>query len=199
MNEFNINWEQERPNQQQSVDIWEKTILKPFDNWSNNAEILKEKIEYTHINGGIQLHKYKLTSNEHFNWFAYRNRLNKINFVERIISHKNLNNYRNDLEIEGIPEIQMIKSCTDIYDLSGLLARILGYGGAYNRIDPKEAWIVSNNFIKSEFENRFDEILQFVFSIKNARWFYKIVWDYSILLFDKRNNILTLLDITDTD
>jgi hypothetical protein len=199
MDELEINWEQERPSQIQLVGLWMKTQFERVENWTSSADILTEKIGETHVNGGIQLHRYQVSSNDHFNWFASRNRLDEIDFVKNTLRHKSLSDYRKDLEIKSKPEIQITKSWTDMYDLPGRLARILGQGGAYKKINQKEAWEVVTDFIKSEFDNRFEEVLLFDFAIKNAEWFYDIAWDYSTMLFDKRNFTVTIIDITDTD
>ena len=172
MDELEINWKQERPSQIQLVELWTKTKFERIENWTNSANVLTEKISKTHVNGGIQLHRYQVNSNDHFNWFASRNRLDEIDFVKKALRHKTFSDYRNDLEIKSKPEIQITKSWSDMYDLPGQLARILGQGGAYKKINQKEAWEVVTDFIKSEFDNRFEEVLLSDFAIKNAEWFY---------------------------
>ncbi|PWJ33123.1 hypothetical protein [Sediminitomix flava] len=199
MDELEINWEQERPSQIQLVGLWTKMKFERIENWSTATDVLSEKIIETHVNGGIQLHRYKVSRNDHFHWFASRNRLDEIDFVKKALRHKDLSDYRNNLEIKLKPEVQVKKSWTDMYDLPGRLARILGQGGAYKKINQKEARKVVTNFISSEFDNRFEEVLLFDFAIKNSEWFYGIAWDYSTMLFDKRNYTVTIIDITDTD
>ena len=199
MNELTVNWEQKRPTKSQILDFWSNTKFEKIDKWSKTADVFAEKIRETHVNGGIQLHKYRIKNNEYFNWFASRNRLCEIDFVQQTLWHKTLKNYINDLEIKGKPEINLIEDFTDMYDLAGQLARILGQGGAHKKLNQKEAWNIATDFIESEFENRFKEVLLFNFTIRNAKWFYNMTWDYSFMLFDKRYNIVTIIDITDTD
>ena len=199
MSELEINWGQERPNQIQLVGLWTKMKFERLENWSESVDVLTEKIHETYVNGGIQLHRYQVSSNDYFNWFASRNRLDEVDFVKNVLTHNNLNDYREDLEIKNKPEIKIPKSWTDMYDLPGRLARILGQGGAYKKINQKEAWKIATDFIESEFDNRFEEVLVFDFAIKNAAWFYDIAWDYSTMLFDKRKYTVTIIDITDTD
>ena len=138
MDELKIDWEQEKPTSSQAVDLWNSIKILRLDNWMNSTSTLKEKITETHSNGGIQLHKYKISGNKHFDWFASRNRLDEIEFLKNISRHKDLQDYRNDLEIaEEKPSFKLIKYWTDIYDLPGELARIMGHGGAYRKIDSK--------------------------------------------------------------
>src|SRR5690606_2958121 len=100
---------------------------------------------------------------------------------------------------ESKPKMRNIEFWADIYDLSGRLARIMGQGGAYKNIDPRKAWEVAVNFIESEFQNRFEEILLFYVVVDNAEWFFDIAWDYSIILFDKRSYEVIFIDVTDND
>lgn len=200
MNELEIDWKQERPTSSEVNGIWTTIRLSRLANWSQSTNILKEKISETHCNGGIQVHKYKVSSNPHFDWFAQRNRLDEIDFLKNILKHIDLEDYRNDLEIkDNKPEIKFLKYATDIYELPGRLSRIMGLGGAYKKIDQRQAWLVATDFVRDEFENRFEEFNSYDFLIGAAQWFHDIAWDYSILLFDKRKYEIIFIDITDTD
>ena len=200
MEELQINWRQEKPDPSEFPEIWASIKLTPLHNWTKATEVLKEKISHTHCNGGIQLHKYKIEGNKQFDWFATRNRLEEIEFVKYILRHKDLQNYRDDLEIsEDKPKFKLVKYWTDIYDLPGELTRIMAHGGAYKKILPQLAWNVATEFVKEEFENRFEEFSTFKIAVDSAKWFHDIAWDYSILLFDQRKYELVFIDITDTD
>lgn len=200
MHELFIDWKQERPNETQLSDLWKAIKMTRINIWSDAANTLKEKIKETHSNGGIQLHKYKFEANKHFDWFAQRNRLDEIEFLKNIFKHKELEDYRNDLKIiDNIPKVKITQYSRDIYELPGQLSRIMGSGGAYNSIEQRLAWTISTEFIKEEFDNRFEEFNSFDFSIETAQWFQYIAWDYSTLLFDKRKYEIIIIDITDSD
>ncbi len=200
MDKLTPNWDQLRPTDEQIESLWDNITISPLNSWSKAAEVLKEKFKETYVNGGAQLHKYKITGNKHFIWFAERNRLDEINFLPNFFSHHELKNYREDLKIKNnVPGNKGLKSPTDIFNLVGDLAQLLGHGGAYRNLESSEAWKVSCDFVNEEFQNRFDEVLSFYYFIESADWFYNINWDYSILLFDKRNYEITIIDITDTD
>jgi len=200
MDELQIDWKQERPTSSEVAGLWSSIRLSQLDNWSSSTNNLKEKISETHCNGGIQLHKYKVSSNRYFDWFAQRNRLGEIDFLKNIFKHKDLEDYRADLEIkDNKPVVKNVKYWTDIYELPGRLSRIMGLGGAYKNIDQRHAWTIATDFVKDEFENRFEEFNSYDFVIEAAQWFHNIAWDSSILLFDKRKYEITIIDITDTD
>lgn len=170
MDELEIDWKQERPASSEIVALWNSMKLSPPDNWTSSTNILKEKISETHCNGGIQLHKYKVSNNRHFDWFAKRNRLGEIDFLKNIFRHKDLGDYRTDLEIKGDkPEVKDVKYWTDIYELPGRLSRIMGLGGAYKNIDQRQACTIATDFIKDEFDNRFEEFNSYDFVIQSAQ------------------------------
>lgn len=200
MDELQIDWKQEKPTFTELVGLWNSIQLHRLDNWTSATNTLKEKISETHCNGGIQLHKYEIKANKHFDGFTQRNRLNEIDFLKNIFRHINFEDYRKDLQIEdNKPKIKEVKWCTDIYELTGRLARIMGHGGAYKKINSNIAWTVASDFVKDEFENRFEEFNSCDLVIENAKWFHDIAWDYSVLLFDKRKYEIIIIDITDSD
>lgn len=200
MEELKIDWKQERPNSSQILEIWNGIKLTRINNWTNSANTFTDKITETHSNGGIQLHKYKIEANEHFNWFVQRNRLDEIEFLNNIFKQNDLEDYRNNLQIkDSKPSVKIIKYWTDIYEIPGRLSRMMGLGGAYKSIDQKLAWSIATDFIKEEFENRFEEFNSYDFVINSAEWFHNIAWDNSTLLFDKRKYEIIIIDITDSD
>ncbi|WP_224997038.1 hypothetical protein [Cesiribacter sp. SM1] len=193
-------WNQERPDPHQINEMWNRMQIAKIDEWSDATLTLMQKIKETHINGGLQIHKYQITADKSFDWFVSRNRLDEIDFVQNLIRRPELQNYRNKLKIGNDTLVaQTHKWWTDIYDLPGELARILGQGGAYHKLEADEAWSTATNFVKEEFQNRFDEFTSFSIEIENADWFYNIAWDYSTLIFDKRTYQTVIIDITDTD
>ena len=202
MNDLQIDWEQDRPNAMQLYGLWKSLQISPVSTWTDATEILAEKISETHINGGGQFHKYVISRNRYFDWFASRNRLEEIDFIQNVFRHQGLKEYRRDIGVPGDKlEVEVIANNYDIFDLPGQLARILHFGGAYNRtkVGQKEAWSIVLTFIENEFENRFSEFELFQLSLKNAAWFYNIAWDNSIAIFDKRKYELIIIDITDSD
>jgi hypothetical protein len=200
MEELQIDWKQDPPNKLQLKEMWARLEITPIEKWENGTKVLKQKVSETHINGGIQLHKFQLKEDKALKWFATRNRLDEIGFVITFLKRPELQQYRNAIKINDIiPKVNIIKWWTDIYDLPGNLSRILGQGGAYKKLNSQEAWQIATKFVEEEFQNRFNEFIQYELEIENADWFYDIAWDYSVLLFDKRNYQIIIIDITDTD
>ncbi|BDD03980.1 hypothetical protein [Aureibacter tunicatorum] len=195
-----INYRLDSPSEEQIIKMWKDLKLTPLSQWSDSTEKLRLAFEKTHCNGGIQLHKFQISDNPHFHWFAVRNRLDEINFIKKLFQRPELKHYRKALKVENDKlKIKSFNWYSDIFDLSGIFARILGQGGAYENLDAIKAWEVSTDFVKNEFGNRFDEFNRFSYETEGANWFCNIAWDYSFLLFDKRNNQVILIDVTDTD
>lgn len=200
MDELEIDCNQERPTSSELVGLWNSIKLSRLHNWTSATTTLKEKISETHCNGGIQLHKYLVSGNQYFDWFVQRKRLDEIGFLENIFKHKDLEDYRIDLGLkDASSKVEHVQYWTDIYDLPGQLARIMTFGGAYKSINQTLAWMVASDFVKYEFENRFEEFSSYSYILETAQWFHYIAWDSSFLLFDRRKYEIIIIDITDTD
>ncbi|MFV0394085.1 MAG: hypothetical protein ACK5LC_06780 [Coprobacillaceae bacterium] len=164
---------------------------------------LINKFALTHVNGGMQIHRYRIDSNSDIQWYIHRNRLQEIEFLKNLLSHKDLVDFRNDLDItiKNPNKDRLISYHTDIFSLVGSIARNLYQGGAYEHIECDDAWNTAITYVEEAFQNRFDEVLFMNTSIfeEPGSWFYDVAWDYSWILVDKRYNRVTLISITDTD
>ena len=199
-NRLKVNYTSEVPTDQEIVQMWKDITITELNDWSKSAEELRAKFSKTHINGGIQLHKYSISDHYCFQWFASRNRLSEIFFIKRFFNNPELANYRADLEIENDqPNCEEKEWSSDIFDLSGIISRLLHQGGAYGNLKVEDAWRTAINFVKNEYSNRFNEINRFTYHLEDSAWFFHVPWDYSIVLFDKRTNEVIVINITDTD
>ena len=176
---------------------WENLELEKINNWTQNTDVLVNEINKLYSNGEIKINKYKIIGDNKFLYYLVIDN----SFIQNICKNKKLLEDRNYLNLNGeSPTINIIKHWTDIYTLSGDLARILGYGGAYTHgIGQNESWKIATEFIEKEFGNRFEEFDYYDIKIENSKWFYDIAWDYSFIIIDKRNYEIIFIDITDTD
>ena len=199
-NRLKVNYTSEVPTDQEIVQMWKHITITELNDWSKSAEELSAKFSKTHINGGIQLHKYLISDHYCFQWFASRNRLSEIFFIKRFFNRPELANCRADLEIENDqPNCEEKEWSSDIFDLSGIISRLLYHGGAYGKLKVQDAWKTALSFVNDEFDNRFNEVNRFTFHSEDSAWFFYTAWDYSMLFFDKRTNEVIIIDITDTD
>ena len=177
--------------------VWENLKIEKISNWTQNTNVLVDEINKLFSNGEIKINKYKIIGDSKFIYYLVTDN----SFIQNICKNKKILEDRNYLKLNGeLPIINIINRWTDIYTLSGEIARILGYGGAYtNGIEQNEAWKIATEFVENEFGNKFEEFDCYNIKIQNAKWFYDVAWDYSFVIIDKRNYEIIFIDITDTD
>ncbi|MDR0433608.1 MAG: hypothetical protein LBH21_00925 [Gracilibacteraceae bacterium] len=185
------------PSEEELDNLWENIKLEKSNAWTQAADTLKNEINKMYSNGGVKLSKYKITQENPLNYFIINDR----RFVENIYKNNAVLESRPYLGLNNEPPvIKVIEYFTDIYSLSGNLARILGYGGAYTKgIEQRAAWKTAAEFVENEFEIRFEEFNYYIVEIENAKWFYDVAWDYSFIIADTTKNEIVFIDITDTD
>lgn len=189
-----------RPTPSEIIQLWNTIQIQRLDNWTSAANALKEKISEVYCNGGIQLHKYKIKANKDLDWFAQRNCLDEIDFLNSILSHKDLEEYRQDIQtFDKKPEASNVKYYPDLHELFQALTEIMEQGGAYQKTNYETARRLALDFVKLELEMRITEFNCFFYNIASAHWYHHIAWDYSFLIFDKRKYEIIFIDMTDTD
>ena len=183
--------------------MWENIHLQKIDSWTESANILIDNINRFYCNGGIKILKYKIMDNNSYISMIKGNNYweNRKIFVENISVNKIVLEDRAYLDLDNkFPKIKIKDQYTDIYSLSGNLARIMGHGGAYKKaVDSNFAWKVATEFVENEFENRFEDFDLYEVVIENSKWFFDVAWDYSFIIVDKINNEIIFMDLTDTD
>jgi len=176
--------------------LWKNLKLEKVNEWTQPANILINKMNDIFCNGGIEIRKYKIIETEtNFDCLMLDKHL-----AQNIYCNNDILDDRKYLNFDGkLPEIKILDHFTDIYTLSGNLAKIMANGGAYGRIEPKYAWKIATEFVENEFENRFDDFNYYVVEIINSSWFHNIAWDYSLIITDRKKYDIIFIDITDTD
>jgi hypothetical protein len=188
------------PSDNEIIQMWKELEIFPVDTSSLHEKKLVDAFKESHVNGGLKYQKFVIQANETFGWFASRNRLDEIYFTRKFLTHPQLEKYRDNVKVSGKLKVKSVKWSSDIFDVSGLLSRLHFHGGAYNEgANATVSWEISNNFIKQEFDNRFDTVSSYTYELEGADWFCQIMWDYSLMLFDKKTSYVYVFDITDTD
>lgn len=87
------------------------------------------------------------------------------------------------------------------YRLDGFLAQLLKRGGPNDRFPGtgKEAKRISAEFCESLFQERYEQVDAFVSGAAWSSWFKGIAWDTTVMIFDKKERVIWLLMVTDTD
>ena len=174
-----------RPTPSEIIQLWNTNQIQRLDNWTSAANALEEKIS---------------EADKNLDWFAQRNCLDEIDFLNSILSHKDLEEYRQDIQtFDNKPEVSNVKYYPDLHELFQALTEIMEQGGAYQKTNYETARRLALNFVKLELEMRITEFNCFFYNIASAHWFHHIAWDYSFLIFDKRKYEIIFIDMTDTD
>lgn len=199
---LNIDFNQERPtNSEVDKMLSSLTILPlPFPDdkrISTYLDTVKEK----YSNGGTLFYQFQVQGDKTFHFFASRNRLAEIDFINQLFQKQIFKETAK--ELKGVEKIKMENSNwrTDIFSLPGNLARIVYYGGAYSHehFSAENAFNLSVDFVDTISEKSYADFNCWTLGGEWSDWFFNIAWDYSVLLFDKAKSIVTLICMTDTD
>lgn len=198
---LNIDFNQERPtNTEVDKMLSYLTIIPlPFPDdkrISTYLDTVKEK--YT--NGGTLFYQFQIQGDNTFHFFASRNRLAEIDFINQLFQKQIFQETAK--ELKGVEKIKMDNSNwkTDIFSLPGELARVVYYGGAYSHehFSAENAFNLSVDFVDTISYKKYADFNCWTLGGEWSDWFFNIAWDYSVLLFDKDKSIVTLICMTDT-
>jgi hypothetical protein len=86
--------------------------------------------------------------------------------------------------------------------LDGQLAQALYAGGAYaapSKIEGRAAKRLAMDFCKAVFGQRYEDVSLYTSYASWTPWFGGIAWDWTAVLFDRRERTLWILAVTDED
>lgn len=201
MSWLDVNWEHERPSNASVEWLWRSVEV------SNVAEVVPAVEEYlaelrrVNTNGGAYCARFHVNGNEDFNWFATRNRWDEIGFFSRFLLHPAFASALPQVAVEGKADELAEFGWGSSLTLDGELARALVLGGAYEKFKgtPREAKALGARVAESLFGDRFLDVEVFRCWKPWSRWFFDVAWDSTMLLIDRRLQLVTVLVSTDTD
>jgi hypothetical protein len=171
-----------------------------------------DRIRETHSNGGAFFASVQLGSNADFDWFASRNRLLEFGILRQLLERDEIRVALPGMGITPSPSQGSATESCSLGDDSGFqlassflfdgqLAAILYAGGAYTRGNgdgriEKESSLA---FCDAVFGLRFSEVSYFSSHSAWTPWFAGIAWDWTAVLLDRRNRLLSVIAVTDTD
>ena len=110
------------------------------------------------------------------------------------------------LSDQAVPELTNIKPVSlgpskSIDSLTDHLARIIFDGGAYTRtlFSFEQALDLASSLVEAIIRKRAADFCYWELGSHWSGWFFNIAWDYSFLVFDKGEKVVTLICMTDTD
>jgi hypothetical protein len=200
MKKLEPDWLQQQPSPEAVRTMWEKLQLENIP--ITHPELLQfvHSLKVVFSRGGALLYHFQVSENLTFDWFAYRNRLEEIDGLHKILSLPALRAAAAELMIDpALLEIGQPVVLPDAFDLSGRLTRKLFYGGPHNQdsFDAHEALQKASSFVEQILQDRYTEVVVCVFYEPWADWFFGEGWDETYLIYDKRHRQIWLLCLTD--
>lgn len=190
--------------------------LEPVPQTDERVDQVLERLRVTHSNGGAFLAVVRVEADDIFDWFASRDRLLE-NEILPLLLHRN--------EIRALlPEGKITESTENIqiadsqdacsiaasdgfsfdnpFLLDGQLAQCLFAGGAYGpnlKISGRSAMQLAGEYCDAAFDRRYEDVSLFSSYAAWTPWFAGIAWDWTSVLFDRRERKLWILAVTDAD
>lgn len=208
-----VNWRQERPTRQDAQRMASEVSLTPVAARGEAVERTLARLREVHSNGGAFLAGVRIGESEVFDWFASRNRLLEEDILSLLLRRRELRDLVPEVDVpQSLPDeeaqgeacllsshgFRMVTS----FSFDGELAARLFGGGAYaheTKMTGVAAMQLASEFSEAVFGRRYEELAIFSSYEAWTPWFYGIAWDWTSVVFDKRERTLWVLFITDTD
>jgi hypothetical protein len=210
------NWSQAKPSLKDAQRMCTQVALEPIWQTDERIDQVLERLRATHSNGDAFLAVVRIAANATFDWFASRNRLLE-NEILPLLLHRS--------EIRALlPEVKIAESTGNIsvaesqdacsitasngfsfdnpFLLDGQLAQRLFAGGAYGpnlKISGRDAMELAGKYCDAAFGRRYEDVSLFSSYEAWTPWFAGIAWDWTSVLFDRRERKLWILAVTDED
>ena len=207
------NWNQQKPTWQEAQIMCGQVALTPISIESEAITTTLDRLRANHSNGGALLKAVRVGDSSVFDWFASRNRLLEDEVLVSLLCRNEMRNLLPELlipaELESNTETEdcaIVSSGGFKFDnqflLDGQLAQNLYAGGAYPapaKVDGKTAKHHALAFCDAVFGQRYEDVSLYTSYEPWTPWFSGIAWDWTAILFDKRDRALWILAVTDED
>ena len=206
-------WNQPKPTWQDAQLMCARVPLAPLMVESTVIDDVLARLRVSHSNGGAVLASIQVGANDTFDWFASRNRLLEFDVLRSLLRRESIRDALPELMIP-IEEpstgesdtCEIVKARGFEFDnpflFDGQLAARLFTGGAYGasqNIEAKAAKQLAMGFCDAVFQQRYGDVSLFSSYDAWTPWFHGIAWDWTAILFDRRDRRLSILAVTDTD
>jgi hypothetical protein len=189
--------------------FWENIMFVEQPINDERIEIYIKLLKHNFVNGEVLIKKISYEKNLFLDRFINERAksIHETPFFIRFFENENIRRIFSDLHIPKrltyIPDLKIMDGITSKYSFlkDQLFMPLLCNGGAYYSFEgPKEvADKVCRQIYESIFENRLNDFVVFSFLGYWNEWFFDVAWDYTYVIFDKKENLIWVLAITDTD
>lgn len=130
--------------------------------------------------------------------------LGTLSFLTEVLNQKSLSEFITDL---GVHEdkynlTEDVKGISSLYSLLGDLCSTLIFGGAYGcgtTLKDEELIKTVKDFIDDFLPDGYKNYDYFATHEAWAKWFCKVAWDYTFIIFNRNRKELNLICLTDSD
>jgi hypothetical protein len=210
------NWSQAKPSPKDAQRMCAHVGLEPIRQTDDRVDQVLEHLRATHSNGGAFLAVVRIEADSIFDWFASRNRLLENEILPLLLHRSEIRAILPEVKItESTQNIQVAESqdaCSitasngfsfdNPFLLDGQLAQRLFAGGAYGpslKISGRAAMQLAGDYCDAAFERRYEDVSLLSSYAAWTPWFAGIAWDWTSVLFDRRERKLWILAVTDED
>ncbi|NYF79066.1 hypothetical protein [Granulicella arctica] len=155
----------------------------------------------------------RIGTDDIFDWFASRNRLLENEILPLLMQREEIRALLPEVKIaESVRVTEDHGACSitasngftfdNPFLPDGQLAKRLFAGRAYGpdlKISGRNAMQLAGEYCEATFDKRYEEVSLFTSYAAWTPWFAGIAWDWTYVLFDRRERKLWILVVTDED
>lgn len=207
------NWSQDKPSPRTASEMCGTVQLVQSHRVDGRCERVLARLRETHSNGGAFLGMIEVRTSEVFDWFASRNRLLENDILPQLLLREEIRTLLPALKIPEEPQKSTNQDVCSFQEsrgfrsdnpflLDGQLAARLCAGGAYssqNKITGRAAMQLASDYCEAAFQRRYEEVSLYSSYTAWTPWFAGIAWDWTSVVFDRRERKLWVLVVTDED
>jgi hypothetical protein len=192
----------ERPSPQRVRDSLETIRLSKVVLTGPVATRVSNMLSERFVNGQTLLVALEVAPDPTFDWFASRNLLHQESILPGLFAQKMVE--------ESIPELSLspnFDQSSPLFEVrsgiiaDGYIAQLLFHGGCYWQSTGKgtEEKGVAAALCEELFQSRFNEVGLYIAHGGFLAWHIDVWWDYTVIMFDKRERLLFIVTVTDSD
>jgi hypothetical protein len=194
-----IDWQANRPDLHAVADDWVRTTITPVPKLDKRLTGVVDALNATNVNGGAQVAQVAIDAAPAVMWALARNRLDEFGLLDHLFRHAVLR--------EVLPAVAGFDAKVEAFEMENTFTafgRLVGWikaGGAYERFagSDEDALNLATDFMRAVCDLRLSETFTWVNWSAWTPWFRGIAWDGTLLWFDTRRGVVTVLLTTDTD
>jgi hypothetical protein len=195
----NIDWQAARPDLTAVADDWARSTIIPVPMLDKRLTTVVEALNACNVNGGAQVAQVAIDAAPAVKWALARNRLGEFGLLDHLFRHTAMR--------EVLPAVAGSEPKVEAFEMENTftaLGRLAGWikaGGAYGGFagSDEDALNLATDFMGAVCDLRLSETFTWVNWSAWTPWFRGIAWDGTLLWFDTRTGIATVLLTTDTD